>query len=163
MRAESTPIFQESRESSQNIGERRIAELEKSIRKLVIYMLPEHFSLIKAIVVYGSTARGTAQETSDVDMWIVTESGNPLAARNIETITKTFQDALPGVELSIGTSSLEINSGASKLITKRGDKHPEEKTVWRIIYSVDDKVRSQVDETLAQTQSKMEQENVVLD
>lgn len=138
------------------VNEARISSLKEGCRRLRRFLQPEDFNRITAILVYGSTARGTATPESDVDMWVATKTGEQLGVSAMNTIAKIFQREVPGVELSIGTSNLEVNSGSTRLITQRGFRNGAQDTTWQFIYAVTPEDQAEINRILEETKRAIE-------
>ncbi len=75
-------------ERQENISEIRKQKLVEAMERMKEEFSKEELSLIKGILLFGSTARETATEKSDIDIWIVPDEKTPFSSEVIKKIMK---------------------------------------------------------------------------
>ncbi len=67
-------------------GEHILLIKEESVEKRIMKVIEPHLAIIKGAYLYGSRARGDFDESSDIDLFIITSKDLKLRAKNFEII-----------------------------------------------------------------------------
>lgn len=135
---------------SRNESARRLTKLNVVVGEIVKSLEETELKKVRAIVLYGSTARGEARETSDIDIHIDLD---PPDLDLLKKIIYKFRTAFPGVEFSFSSKKIVVQGGLmSKTITAQKD--PDKPASWRILYSRDETSRGEIEGVLSETQRK---------
>lgn len=127
----------------------RLKRLEIITKEILDELSKEEKAKIKAIILYGSTARGEAKEGSDFDIHIDLE---PYDHNLFKKIVSLLQNKLPDNDFSFSSQNLIKEGRIGKLITAQ--KNPNKPAAWNFLFSRDETAKLELDEILATTQKK---------
>lgn len=147
---ETSSVLEEKKlEQEKSISEIRIELLVEAIKKLPMVLTPEEFSLIEAIILFGSTARGLARAESDVDLMIA--SAKTMKNNLREKIIGALQPHLPDVDIDISTGNIAPKSGAAVLVTRTKEKDAGSYPKWKYLYLKRPELEKELDTSLTKT------------
>ncbi|MEK7511515.1 MAG: nucleotidyltransferase domain-containing protein [Patescibacteria group bacterium] len=133
----------------ESISKSRIDRLKQAVEKIKQKFTPEQLSSVEALIVYGSTALGLANEQSDIDLFIAFAKDKPIKPDQFKKVAKIIQDELPDIIININLGALTNPKGRrTKSITLRSAKHPERVPSWDFIYVKDEETKHRLDQCL---------------
>ena len=134
-----------------NETEIRMERLDNALKIIKEQLSPEEMEKVKAIILYGSTARGEARETSDLDLHIDIE---PYDHEVFKKIVDILQEQFTDIGFSFSSKSIIENGRMAKLITAQKDL--DKPAVWKFIYYRNEEEKTELDNILRERQKQRE-------
>jgi len=146
-------------EKQKDIGEIRKEKLAEAMGRIKNELSEEERILIKGILLFGSTAGGTATEKSDVDIWIVPEEKIPFNSEVVKKVMEIIEDILPDEEIQYGLRPVISPDGrTAKFLTRKNPKHTGKEPAYEFLYSKDDQSKIEIDGILKKAREKQKGE-----
>lgn len=131
-----------------NEAEIRLKKLELATVALRNKLNTEEVQMIKAIIVYGSTARGMVMyPDADIDLHIDME---PYDDNVFKKITDIMKEQLSGIDLSFTSKNIIEGGRMARLITSQ--KYPDKPAEWKFLYSRSEEEKLELDKILSEKQ-----------
>jgi len=134
---------------SKNETEIRLERLNNALGIVEERLSPEEMKKVKAIILYGSTARGEAKETSDLDLHIDIE---PYDCEVFNKIVKILQTQFTDLDFSFSSKNIIKSGRMVKLLTAQ--KNPGKPAMWKFIYCRSEKEKIDLDRILFEEQKQ---------
>ncbi len=139
-------------ERQKNISEIRKQKLLEAMERMKKELSGEEMALIKAILLFGSTARGTATEKSDIDIYIVPDEKIPFKSDTIKKIMKIIEEEIPDEEIQYGLRPIISPEGRpAKFLRRKNPRHPDEEPKYEFLYSKNPELKTEIDNILKTT------------
>jgi len=96
----------------------------------------DELAMIRAVLLFGSTARGDAREDSDVDLFIITSDQEKFDYKILKKLSSIFDELLPGVNISYnGCREIKPHTRAANFLAKSTWQGNQRASVIEFIYS----------------------------
>ncbi len=132
-----------------NETEIRLERLGNALTIVKEQLGPEEMEKVKAIILYGSTARGEAKETSDLDLHIDIE---PYDHEVFKKIVDILQAQFTDLDFSFSSKNIIESGSMAKLITAQ--KNPDKPATWKFIFCRSEKEKTALDNILSEKQKQ---------
>lgn len=135
-----------------SVSDERRALLREATSELIRTLEPNELKTMRAILLIGSTAKGTATEKSDVDIWLAT-----MGSFSVETwhkIRSVFQKHLGNIDIEVTGGPIERGSSGSKFVTRSSDETPDVPAAWEFLYVQSTEFRNELDAILKESLSE---------
>jgi len=133
----------------QSESETRLAQLNIAVESLRERLSDEERAKVKAIILYGSIARGEATSDSDIDVHVDLDPyDNELFKKIIDGLSEQF----PDTGFSVSSKNIVDGGRVGRLITSQ--KSPNTPASWKFLYSRSDTEQQELDAILTKEQSK---------
>jgi len=119
----------ESRVQSKTESEIRLGRLGDALKVIKARLSSEEMGKVRAIVLYGSTARGEAKKTSDIDLHIDLD---PYDDEAFKKIMRILQAQFAGLDVGFSANKIIEGGRMAKLITAQ--RNPDKSAAWEFIY-----------------------------
>ncbi len=142
-------------ERQKNIGEIRKQKLAEAMEQMKGKLSEKEMASIKAVLLFGSIARGTATEKSDIDIWIVPDEKAPFSSEAIKKVMKIIEEEMPDEEIQYGLRSIISPEGrTAKFLTRKVSKHRGEEPTCEFLYSKNSESKAEIDDVLEEAREK---------
>lgn len=142
---------------ARNYSQERLELLGVAIEKIKAELAPEELAGIRALIVYGSTSRGTATEESDLDLFIDWDEKVPFNPAVLNKVNSIIDDVLPDIPKEWGCKPILSKGASANHLTKRGSKHPELPPSWKVIYAQSHEAAERLNRVLLESAADNEQ------
>lgn len=140
-------------EKPKTISEIRKQKLLEAMERMKEELPEKELALIKAILLFGSTARGTATEKSDIDIYIVPDEKTSFNSDTVKKIMKIIEEGMPDEEIQYGLRPIVSPEGRpAKFLRRKNPRHPEEEPIHEFLYSKNPEIKVEIDDTLKKVQ-----------
>lgn len=125
----------------------RLERLEAAMEVIKSKLSGEEMKKLKAIVLYGSTARGEVKESSDIDIHVDLE---PYDYEVFKKIIEILQEQCADIDFSFSSKNIIEGGRMAKLITAQ--KNPDKPAAWKFVYCRSEKEKFELDRILSEKQ-----------
>jgi len=132
-----------------NETEIRLERLSSALGTVRERLSPEEMEKVKAVILYGSTARGEAKETSDLDLHIDIE---PYDHEVFKKLVEILQTQFTDLDFSFSSKNIIEGGSMAKLLTAQ--KNPDKPAAWKFIYCRSEEEKTALDNILSEKQKQ---------
>lgn len=144
-------LDEEKSVKEKSVSEKRQEQLSKAMEEMESTFPPEEMDLIRAIILIGSTARGTATDKSDIDIMVASTNTKPLRVELLGKIVKVIEKYLPDIDIEVGSGNIAEKSRAAVFVTRTSSKHLDQTPAWKFLYVKDSQTEAELQSTLKKT------------
>jgi len=134
-------------------SEIRLGMVNSAIERVKKDLLPEELEKLKAIIIYGSVARGTAVDNSDIDIHIDIDPYDSSIFHKILSIVEKF---IKEISMSVSSKNIIDHGSMAKLLV--GQKYADKEPVWKFAYSRSAKEEKELDGILKNTYLRLKRQ-----
>ena len=124
----------------------RMKGLDEAMKVMKAELRAEEMGKVRALVLYGSTARGDAKETSDIDIHIDLD---PYDYGVFKKIVKILQTKFAGMDFSFSANKISEGGRIAKLMTLARNDKP---ATWKFVYCRSDEEQALLNRILLEAQ-----------
>ena len=128
----------------------RLERLDNALNIVREQLSGEEMEKLKAVILYGSTARGEDNETSDLDIHIDIEPYDYDIFRKIVSI---LQSQFSDIDFSFSSKNIIENGSMAKLITAQ--KKPDKPAEWKFVYCRSEEEKIELNRILSEKQNQI--------
>lgn len=145
----------ESTNREQTISELRAEIVQSAIIDAVGKLDVGERRVIKAVVLYGSTARGDATEQSDIDIHFDPIEGHSISGPTMKKLISSIENILPDVLIQISSKPLILRGRALRHITSGKPSRPDKPASWKIVYAQSPEQQQELESWLQQEHERI--------